>query len=552
MKHMRQAVSLVLILSASALFMGSRWARTYGGNDADVPSSMDKTLDGGFVIAGKTSSSSSAGYNDIEITKIDGRGIVQWHRLIGGLNDEGATGIRQTPDGGFIVVGYSGAHGPAYSDLLLFKLSSTGELIWQKTIAGNYADDGNSLALTADGGFIVSGGGAAAARGIDYWVIKFDANGNSQWQRLYGGLTADLPVQIKPTSEGGVIVLGYSYSYGSGGHPTIWIIKLSAGGDLQWQKEYLTDSLPRAIASTSDGGFVFMADVVATLDGDTDVFVMKVNSSGDRVWARFLGGPNDDSAGSLLIASDGGVVFSATTASFGRGGNDLWLVKLSSSGSILWQRTYGGTKNDSAGIRDSLLEGGSGSLLVGGTTENWGAGKTDVWILRLFSDGTLDDGNPIVGTSSATMTYFTGAADATTATVLSSAVSPGSPTFTIRAVAVASTLISEVLVSPPAGVTLQRAINRGVFLKEAFHTITWEADPKNAKFALAGYNLYRKLDGAPDASYVLLAELPPTTFSYVDKRLGAAKIYVYMLQTEDVEGDISAASSTVKNSASVR
>ena len=80
---------------------------------------MDKTADGGFVIAGKTSSSSSAGYNDIEITKIDGRGIVQWHRLIGGSNDEGATGIRQTPDGGYIVVGYSAVHGPSYSDLSL-------------------------------------------------------------------------------------------------------------------------------------------------------------------------------------------------------------------------------------------------------------------------------------------------------------------------------------------------------------------------------------------------------------------------------------------------
>lgn len=552
MRNARKAISLLLIASGAALFMGSRWARTYGGNDTDVPSSMDKTLDGGFVIAGKTSSSSSAGYNDIVITKIDGRGIVQWHRLIGGSNDEGATGIRQTPDGGYIVVGYSGVHGPSYSDLLLFKLSSTGELIWQKTIAGNYGDDGNSLALTADGGFVVSGGWASAARGIDYWVNKFDANGNPQWQKLYGGTSPDVPVQIKPTSEGGYIVLGYSYSYGSGGNPTIWIIKLNASGDLQWQKEYLTDSLPRAIASTSDGGFVFLADVVANLAGDTDVFAMKVNSSGDRVWARILGGPNDDSGGSLLIASDGGVVFSATTASFGHGANDLWLVKMSSSGAILWQRTYGGTKNDGAGIIDTLLEGGSGSLLVGGTTENWGSGKSDIWTLRLFSEGTLDDGNPIVGTSSAKMMYFDGPADLTTATALKVIAAVGPAGFASRAAAIASALVTEVLVSPPAGVTLQRAINRSVFLKEAFHTITWNADPKNAKFTLAGYNLYRKLDGAPDSSYVLLAELPPAAFSYVDKRLDAAKIFVYMLQTEDVEGDISAASSTVKNSASVR
>ena len=191
--------------------------------------------------------------------------------------------------------------------------------------------------------------------------------------------------------------------------------------------------LPRGIAPDGRRRLTrFLANVVANLAGDTDVFVMKVNSSGDRVWARILGGTNNDTAGSLLVASDGGVVFSATTASFGHGANDLWLVKLSSSGAILWQRTYGGTKNDGAGIIDTLLREASGSLLVGGTTENWGSGKSDMWILRLFSDGTLDDGNPIVGTASATMRYFTGTADSTAATALIVTVSAGSAGFVSR------------------------------------------------------------------------------------------------------------------------
>jgi uncharacterized delta-60 repeat protein len=552
MKHSQKAMSLVLILSGAVLFMGSRWARTYGGNNTDLLYSIDKTSDGGFVVAGLTRSN-SAGLNDIEITKIDGRGIVQWHRLLGGSADDEAVGIRQMPDGGYIVLGEAGTGSPGFAELYLCKLSSTGAMIWQKTYGGASTDRGYSLELTPDGGFVVAGGGGSFPRLDDYWVIKFNADGDSQWQKIYGGSSADRAFQIKRTSDGGYIVVGYSYSYGGGIDGALWIVKLGINGDIQWQKSYVIGRFfPRGIAQTPDGGYAVLVYADDLGAGTTDVLILKLSADGTVAWARTYGGTKPDIPCSIAVTSDGSILFSGMTQSFGHGDYDLWLVKLNSSGGIIWERTYGGTELDGSGTGDALLEAPGNSLLVGGYTYGWSAGGTDLWILRLFSDGTLDEGNPLVGTSSATVKSHTIIGLPTTATALTPSVSTGLPSFTSRSVALTSTLITEVLLSPPASVTLQRAVNRNLFRKEAYHTITWTSDSRNAKFQLAGYNLYRKLEGAPDSSYILLAELPASTFSYVDPYLDVAKTYVYMLQTEDVEGDISAASTTVRNSTAVR
>jgi len=345
----------------------------------------------------------------------------------------------------------------------------------------------------------------------------------------------------------------HSYSYGGGIDGCLWIVKLGINGDLQWQRSYVMGRFfPRGIAQTPDGGYAVLVYADDLGAGAVDTLILKLNADGAVAWARTYGGTKDDIPGSIAVTSDGGILFSGMTQSFGHGDYDLWLVKLNSSGGIIWERTYGGTKLDGSGMGDALLEAPGNSLVVGGYTYSWGAGAYDVWVLRLFSDGTLEEGNPLVGTSSATVKIHSLVGLPTSATALMPSLPAGSPSFTVRAAPIASTLIAEVLLSPPAGVTLQRAVNRNLFRKEANHTITWTSDPRNAKFFLAGYNLYRKLDGRPDSEYALLAELPPATFSYVDPTLDVAKTYVYMLQAEDVEGDMSVASSTVKNSTTLR
>ena len=376
MKHAKKAMSLVLILCGAALFMGSRWARVYGGNNTDLVNSIDKTSDGGFVIAGITQSN-SAGSNDIEITRIDGRGNILWHRLLGGTAIDEAMGVRQMPDGGFIVLGEAGTGSPGFSELYLCKISSTGAMIWQKTYGGTSTDRGYSLEATPDGGFIVAGGSGSLPRLEDYWVIKFNANGDIQWQKIYGGSSADRNFQIKRTSDGGYVVVGYSYSYGGGIDGSLWIVKLGINGDLQWQRSYVIGRFfPRGIAQTPDGGYavlVYSDDLGA---GAVDILILKLNADGTVAWARTYGGTKDDVPGSIVVTSDGGILFSGMTQSFGHGDYDLWLVKLNLSGGILWQRTYGGTQLDGSGMGDALLEAPGNSLVVGGYTYSWGAGGT--------------------------------------------------------------------------------------------------------------------------------------------------------------------------------
>jgi uncharacterized delta-60 repeat protein len=400
MRKLLHNAPLVLALTFSALLLpaitivaitatGSEntFERTYGGTKYEEASSVQQTRDGGYVVAGYTNSF-GAGSVDFWVLKLNSAGTVQWQKTYGGAGEDLAYSVEQTRDGGYVVAGYTSSFGVVGYDFWVLKLKSDGSIQWQKTYGGTEDDLAYSVQPTSDGGYVVAGYTYSfGAGGCNFWVLKLDSGGSVQWQKTYGGTGDDLAYSVQQTKDGGYVVAGYTRSFGAGGED-FWVLKLKSDGSIQWQKTYggsLNDEA-YSVEQTRDGGYVVAGYNPSFGAGGWDFWVLKLKSDGSIQWQKTYSGPGDDGALSVEQTSDGGYVVAGHTNSFGVVGYDFWVLKLKSDGSIQWQKTYGGTEDDYAYSVQQTKDGG---YVVAGSTTSFGAGGYDFWVLKLDSDGSI-------------------------------------------------------------------------------------------------------------------------------------------------------------------
>jgi hypothetical protein len=207
-----------------------QWAKTYGGTDRDEASSVQQTSDGGYIVAGYTHSFGT-GLGDIFLMKTDANGNIQWAKTYGGTSYDSAYSVQRTSDGGYIVAGWTASFG-AGGDAFLIKTDASGNIIWAKTYGGTNYDQARSVQQTLDGGYIVAGATASFGAGLgDIFLMKTDASGNLQWAKTYGGIYDDSASFVQQTSDGGYMVAGYTRSFGVGFFD-IFLIKTDANGEI--------------------------------------------------------------------------------------------------------------------------------------------------------------------------------------------------------------------------------------------------------------------------------------------------------------------------------
>jgi uncharacterized delta-60 repeat protein len=382
-----------------------QWAQTYGGTGNDVANSVVQTSDGGYIVAGYTNSFGGVSSYDAWIVKLNATGGIVWQKTYGGKNSEIAHSIQQTSDGGYIVAGSTTSFGAGGVDAWIFRLNSTGGIIWQKTYGGTGTPDlANSIQQTSDGGFIVAGTTTPFGNSSDLWVLKPNSNGGVSWQKTFGGAADDYGSSVRQTPDGGYAVAGYTYSFGAG-LSDAWVLKLRANGGLQWQRTYGGSNYDFAssIASTTSGTLVVAGYTSSFGAGSEDGWVLNVNATNGRlIWQKTYGGSGDDQFRSIEQTSDGGYIVAGETNSFGAGEADVWLLKLGSNGNTVWQSTYGGAVADIAYAAEQTSDGG---FVVAGSTYSFGdkGGHTDVWILKTKGVGSISGCSP-EGVSNATAT----------------------------------------------------------------------------------------------------------------------------------------------------
>jgi len=300
---------------------------------------------------------------------------------------------------------------------------------WQKCFGGSADDRALSIQQTTDGGYVIVGstylstdGDVSGNHGSnDVWVVKITSLGTLQWQKCYGGTGPDYGESIIQTTDGGFILSGSTQSNDgdvSGNHggtapfggQDIWVVKLSSSGILQWQKclgGNLNES-GKLIQQTVDGGYILTGSTssnngdVTGNNGLEDGWVVKLSSSGILQWQKCLGGPlKNDSLSSIQQTPEGGYVLAGSTSSNSgdlsgnHGGYDAWVIKLSSLGILEWQKCYGGLMDDSA---SSILKTSDGGYIITGSTSsnngdvtgNHAGGLSDVWAVKLTNLGILE------------------------------------------------------------------------------------------------------------------------------------------------------------------
>jgi len=263
------------------------FCKAIGGKNDDRGNSLIQTSDGGYLIAGYTESF-GAGLSDAYLVKLDANGNLQWTKTIGGKYFEDDYSLIQTSDGGYAIAGETSSFGAGELDVYVVKLDANGNLQWTKTIGGESWDWGASLIQTSDGGYAIAGYTQSFGAGSgDVYVVKLDANGNLQWTKTIGGPEGEAGFSLIQTSDGGYAIAGYTKSFGPGDWD-LYVVKLDANGNLQWtktigakNKNYSKSSL----IQTSDGGYAIAGHTESFGAGEWDVYVVKLDRNGDACCA---------------------------------------------------------------------------------------------------------------------------------------------------------------------------------------------------------------------------------------------------------------------------
>ena len=309
------------------------WTRTYGGFDDEGATSVRQTADGGYIMAGYTRSF-GAGGTDVYLIKTDAGGELLWTGIFGGDSSDVASSVEQISDGGYIITGRTYIFGPGETDVYVIRTDSMGDSLWTRTFGGlaGEEDYGNAALQTFDGKFaVVAKKGAFGPDPSSIWLLKLDDNGDTLWTRTYGGTFYDIGASVQQSPDESYFILGSTYSFITASYD-IYLIRTANNGDTVWTRTYggFGEHIGSSGCQTADGGFVVAGYTSLTLQSDQNAYIIRTDVAGDSLWAMNFGGEELDMARSVTEAADGGYAVTGYTYSFGQGDADIFLLKLAS------------------------------------------------------------------------------------------------------------------------------------------------------------------------------------------------------------------------------
>ena len=314
------------------------WNKTFGGSEEDEAHSVQQTRDGGYILTGYTRSYGEGGA-DVLLVKTDSSGIETWNKTFGGwAGDDFGESIQQTSDGGYIIVGSTNSIiSTQYPNIWLIKTDSNGNEMWNRTFGGPKSDVGSSVWQTKDGGYIIAGDTSSYGVKLNAGLLlKTDKSGNEEWYKIFGGSGYDMADSVQQITDGEYIIAGWTTSHGAGVEDG-WLIKTDSSGNKQWDKTFggtKNDAL-LSVEQTSDGGYIVAGDTwsYGTGNGNSDGWLTKTDANGNKLWSKTYGGPENDKAKSVQqTKKDGGYVVAGQTESYGAGKKDVWLIKTDANG----------------------------------------------------------------------------------------------------------------------------------------------------------------------------------------------------------------------------
>ncbi|MCK5441770.1 MAG: hypothetical protein KAJ23_07760 [Maribacter sp.] len=386
------------------------WVKNFGGSGAETAQAIISTSDGGYAVFGYTNSvdgdilDKDTNVNDYWLLKLDTEGNLQWNRTYGGSKDDKGQSLAQTDDGGYVLTGYAmsddgdGSNNEGLHDNWILKLDASGNMEWEQSFGFSGHDHSYDIIQTQDGGFFFIGflditsaradgytekGNYLTRHGVgEFWGTKIDAQGSIEWRKYFGGTNNDRAHAVVEANDGGFVMAGFSESNDfdvsdTRGSYDFWVVKLTATGEFVWERSFGGSGIEISydIAKTTDNAYVVTGNTfsddtdVSTNNGESDVWLIKINDNGDLIWEKTYGGTQFDDARGLNTSQDGGYIIAGNSkssdidATSNSGENDLWVIKTDANGALIWQQTFGGADLD---YGFDVLENGDRSIVVVG------------------------------------------------------------------------------------------------------------------------------------------------------------------------------------------
>jgi hypothetical protein len=310
--------------------------------------------------------------------------MISWNVTYGGTGSDGGYEVIESIGGGYLVAGYSNSFSSGDLDVYVVNLDGDGNLIWEKTCGREGDDVASSIVMDESGDILVAGYMESEWAERDAYLIKMDSRGNILWQSVYGGYDYDGAEDIIPAGNGDFILVGYSDSFGEEEYD-VWVLRIDGNGDLLWNRTFggWNIDMGRAVAATADGGFIVVGDSSSFSEDDTDIYVLKVDGSGELVWDMTYGIYGSEIA-SDIIALEGGNYLISATRSLERRGGDICLLRINGNGELLWNISLEDEQEDTVNSV-AVLEGG-GFVLVG-QSFSWEEEGLDLLIAVIDMDG---------------------------------------------------------------------------------------------------------------------------------------------------------------------
>lgn len=406
------------------------WDKTLGAGGKEDLHQVILTDDDGYLLAGTSNSEASGdksepgkGEYDFWVIKVNENGEKVWDKTFGG-ETEGYDYLRSaitTPDGGYLLSGFIDVD-KSYNifedtnqDYWIIKMDADGNKIWDKTFDYGDSDDALKIIASADGGYLVAGITTSYNYSeSDFLLIKIDENGNKIWDKLFSCNGYNLLESAILTSDGGYLLGGSSEANASGdksedskGGFDYWAIKIDADGNKIWDRTFggISEESLNSVSNAQDGGYLLGGTSYGEASGDrsedtkggsTDYWIIKVDTDGNKIWDKVIGGSSYDVLEKIILTHDGGYLLAGSSKSDisgdksenSKGEHDYWIVKIDADGRKIWDKTVGGHENEflySAILTpdgDMLLGGNSNSDASGDKSEN-SKGEDDYWIVKI-------------------------------------------------------------------------------------------------------------------------------------------------------------------------
>ncbi|WP_255150168.1 PKD domain-containing protein [Halorarius halobius] len=376
--------------------------------DLSAPSDGSTTLgsDGSFSLAKLNHALSAESMTRASVARSSGQPTERWNRTFGGSQASEGQAVATTDAGGYVVAGYATADGNR--DGQLVKVSSDGTTVWSHTYGGSGDERAYDVTPTSDGGYVMAGvtrpNGVHSDGGRDMWLVKVDGSGDRVWTQTFGGPVADHAQSVIETADGGYAVAGWTNSTGAA-RKNVWLVKVDSTGTKEFARTYGGSGVDKgqALVQTADGGFAIAGWTNSSGSGQDDMFLVRTTSSGDKQWSKTYGGEWNEGVFShgLTTTSDGGFALAGWTETFSIGADDMWLVKVDSTGTKQWSNAYGRSLND---VATSVIQTADGGYALSGYTRTYDGDGYDSWLIKTGSEGaeqwnlTFGGGGTDVGT----------------------------------------------------------------------------------------------------------------------------------------------------------